>query len=50
MFAQPENSGIAIAVARDLTVPDPTKAVAMEVLNGNTRSDRNDSEGGEQSR
>lgn len=47
MFAQPENSGIAVAVARDLTVPDPAKAVAMEIINGNTTTDRDNSEGGE---
>lgn len=50
MFAQPENSGIAIAVARDLSVPDPNKTIAMEILNGDTGPDRDDSEGGKQDR
>lgn len=49
MFAQPINSGIAVAIAQDLLVPDPEKSTAMEILNGNTRTIRNNRENSDES-
>lgn len=49
MYAKPENSGIAVAIAHDLNVPDPEITKAMEIMYGDERADRDDTEGGEQS-
>lgn len=32
MFAQPNNSGIAVAIVRELTVPDPDPKVIAHIL------------------
>lgn len=50
MFAQPENSGIAVAVARDLSVPDPEITKAMEILNDKPDESRDSAKGVEQGR
>lgn len=44
MYAKPENTGIAVAIAKELDVPDPEKSIAIEIIYGDERTDRDDSE------
>lgn len=40
MFAKPIDSGISIAIAKELEIEDPEFTKGMEILDDNTRTDR----------